>query len=644
MTDPYYEDKTLKYTQTIILFDTTAPVVLITPVNADNEVSAAGCSYNFSTTVSVGDACGAISYRWMLFDGKGVAVASDDGSLDASVADDFVIAVNDLSAGGYRLRVIATDGCNNEGVAEYDFGVFTGKKPSPVCITSLTLELTPMDTNNDGVIDTGMAVVWASEFNSSSIAACNDDSLAYYLEFIDGVDDETLDPEDADSLAIGCEHLPDPFQVRLWVRSFPSGTSDYCDVIIVPQNNMMACGDISAVQSGVSGSIKTELETNVEQVEVTATLSSGQDLNFVTTAAGAYSFASALGLDVTVTPIKNTDHGNGISTADLIQIQKHILGKSLLDNNLREIAADVNNDARINALDLVQLRKLILGKIDQLPNVNSWKFVNNINGQESYTIKGLSQRMELDFTGIKMGDVNVTNDPSRNAGRTSNSLVLKANDQKIHRGGSYQIDVTAENFAEIEGYQFTINVDPSQVRITNVIMGEALDLTDENFGFNKVSEGLVTASWNDANARTLDQDQVLFTLEIEGLNETSLSEVIAINSKVTSAEAYSTSTELLGVAMQFSNNLESNEFALYQNRPNPFRESTVIGFVLPQSTSARLTVYDVTGKVLKIVEGDYAKGYNEIRVLQSELNATGVLYYQLESEVLTATRKMVILD
>ncbi|NND35013.1 MAG: hypothetical protein HKN76_20675 [Saprospiraceae bacterium] len=47
---------------------------------------------------------------------------------------------------------------------------------------------------------------------------------------------------------------------------------------------------------------------------------------------------------------------------------------------------------------------------------------------------------------------------------------------------------------------------------------------------------------------------------------------------------------------------------------------------------------------MKLVNGDYTKGYNEIRVRQSELNAKGVLYYQLDSDVLTATRKMVILD
>lgn len=634
-----YDDGVIKYEQKIILNDTIPPVVDIAPLPGGDIVAAGGCLFDFSTTVDITDACGVISFRWMLFDENGAVKGQGTGD---PVNNE--IAVSGLGTGSYTLRVIATDDCQNEGVDEYEFQVTTTKKPAVVCISSLTVELTPMDTDNDGVIDTGMAVVWAEEFNSSSAPACDDDSVAYYIEFIDGIGDETLDPEDADSLAIGCEHLPDPFMVRMWVKSFPSGTSDYCDVFIMPQNNMMACGDISAAQSGVTGNITTELETKVEKANVKAQLSNGQILDFVTTSSGAYAFASALGTDVTITPVKDIEHMNGISTADLIQIQKHILGKQLLENTYREIAADVNNDQRITALDLLVLRKLILGKIDEMPDVDSWKFVNDIDGKEQYTIKGLSNRMQVDFTGIKMGDVNVTNDPSRSAGRTASNLILEVNDQAIAPGASYEIAVRAANFQNIEGYQFTLNLDPAQVLIRDVRMGDALDLTEENFGLERIAEGLITTSWNDAEVRALNPDEILFTLVVEGLAETTVSDIIAVNSRVTSAEAYTASSELLGVAVRFTSEIAEQGFTLYQNRPNPFRESTVIGFKLPESSDATLTVYDITGKVLKVVEGSFVKGYNEISLQKSQLNATGVLYYQLDSEVFTATRKMVVVE
>jgi hypothetical protein len=214
----------------------------------------------------------------------------------------------------------------------------------------------------------------------------------------------------------------------------------------------------------------------------------------------------------------------------------------------------------------------------------------------------------------------------------------------ISQGVSYEIPVRAANFNNIEGYQFTLNLDATKVRINQVKMGEALMLSDENFGFGRISEGIVTTSWNDAEIRSLDKDEVLFTLIVEGLAETTVSNVMAVNSRITSAEAYTSSNELLGVAVRFTSEIAEQGFTLYQNRPNPFRESTVIGFVLPESTPATLTIYDVTGKVLKLIEGDYTKGYNEVSILKSQLNATGVLYYQLDSEIFTATRKMVVID
>ncbi|MBK6903233.1 MAG: T9SS type A sorting domain-containing protein [Saprospirales bacterium] len=68
----------------------------------------------------------------------------------------------------------------------------------------------------------------------------------------------------------------------------------------------------------------------------------------------------------------------------------------------------------------------------------------------------------------------------------------------------------------------------------------------------------------------------------------------------------------------------------------------MVGFTLPASSTAKLTVMDISGKVLQMVEGDYSKGYNEVRL--SNIPATGVLYYQLDTPTHSATRKMVILN
>jgi hypothetical protein len=60
--------------------------------------------------------------------------------------------------------------------------------------------------------------------------------------------------------------------------------------------------------------------------------------------------------------------------------------------------------------------------------------------------------------------------------------------------------------------------------------------------------------------------------------------------------------------------------------------------------NATLTVYDVNGKTLKTISSTYDEGMNNIRLNDSELGASGILYYQLQAGNFTANRKMVVFN
>ena len=116
-----------------------------------------------------------------------------------------------------------------------------------------------------------------------------------------------------------------------------------------------------------------------------------------------------------------------------------------------------------------------------------------------------------------------------------------------------------------------------------------------------------------------------------------------MNNSITSSEAYlGADLEIVDIAL--NNVIGTSEFALHQNEPNPFSSTTEIGFVMPQEADATMTVYDVTGKVITVVHGNYPEGYNTIELSKSDLGASGVLYYQLDSGDFTATKKMIIIE
>ena len=65
-----------------------------------------------------------------------------------------------------------------------------------------------------------------------------------------------------------------------------------------------------------------------------------------------------------------------MSTLDLVDIQRHLLGLDPLDSPYKMIAADANNSESLTAIDLVEIRKLILGLYLEFPNNASWRFVD----------------------------------------------------------------------------------------------------------------------------------------------------------------------------------------------------------------------------------------------------------------------------
>ena len=114
----------------------------------------------------------------------------------------------------------------------------------------------------------------------------------------------------------------------------------------------------------------------------------------------------------------------------------------------------------------------------------------------------------------------------------------------------------------------------------------------------------------------------------------------------TDALAYSPDGEPKRPVLEFSNQENTGTsagFQLYQNQPNPFGERTTIGFTLPERGEATLTIFDTDGRVLKTIQTQFDKGYNQVAIERSELPAAGVLYYKLETARHTAVKKMVVI-
>ena len=573
----------------------------------------------------------AITFEGRLYNAAGELVATSN-------TNSITFAVTNKSS--YRAEFWAFDGCGNSGGASGDLIDFWDcKKPTPYAINGVAVEL----------METGSIQIWATDVDQGSFDNCTDQSRLDLRIYHEVLGDEPTDIAGVLDLPkvieLGCNELGTQ-NVQLYVID-EEENFDFVQTYVLVQDNTGACSNVEPNLGGmVAGKISDPAGEDVSLVSIS--VNGAEERTMMTENDGHYMFVLPQGGDYTVTPQKDMNHLNGVSTFDLVLISKHILGITPFDTPYKYIAADVNKSGSITAFDMVQLRQLILNITSEFPNNDSWRFIesgyefstSNPSAEsfnEFTSINNLSgEMMDIDFTAVKIGDVNGNALANNLLGAESRSTVGKLNltvaDRYVESGETVTVAFSSADIAKVSGYQFTLNVTGSASLVEGVSKAA-------NFNTTTADQGVLTTSWNgEASA-----NDVLFSLTITATNNGLLSEMLSITSSVTTAEAYTTDGELLNVGINFTAAAVAG-FELGQNTPNPFKGETVIGFNLPQSGQATLKVMDVQGKVIQQITADYAKGYNQVSLNSSELGSTGVLYYQLESADNVATKKMIIIE
>jgi hypothetical protein len=88
---------------------------------------------------------------------------------------------------------------------------------------------------------------------------------------------------------------------------------------------------------------------------------------------------------------------------------------------------------------------------------------------------------------------------------------------------------------------------------------------------------------------------------------------------------------------------KTNDYALYQNRPNPFKATTEIRFSLPEDAVVNIKVYNVIGEqVAELVSAAYKAGEHTVQFDSSDL-PSGNYYYKMNANDFVATKPMHII-
>jgi len=631
----------ITFTQVIKVDDREGPVVIV-PAMEDADACIIGAHDGFIESVGDPISCGEVKtfsafatdcvtevggtlgYTYKLYQGTEAQVIENQATVMASSTVSEPSNTAEFSAfvtaGTYTAEFVFTDNCGNSTLARNEYTFRECKNPTPYLLNGIAIELGQQTASTD---------IWANDFNQGSYDNCTQqEDLRFRIWHVSlGFNPPTTAQGVLDSLptsiTFNCNYLGTQV-VQVYIID-ESNNFNFASTFVLIQDNMRACdGGEDDIENMIAGDIVNFNGESIEDVMVT--VNGVQEM--MTPSDGHYQFMLPKNGNYTITPEKNDDPLNGISTFDLVLISKHILGLNTFDSPYKYIAADINKSGTITAFDIDATYNFI----SAAPMSEAFR--------EVITIESLTEnRMQTDFVGVKIGDVN--------GNATTNSLLgaeVRGNrgtfnfqimDQLVYAGETVSIPVKAADIADLDGYQFTLNFAGLEL----LTIEEGL-VTQEHFNTNLQDKDKLITSWN-GEAKGED---LLFTLKMKSMVTGYLHDVLQVNSDYTVAEAYHSSGELLQVELDFIPIAESLAFQLDQNAPNPFKEETVIGFMLPEAGIATLKVMDIRGKILRIIRNNFDKGYNQIRLDAKTLGASGVLYYQLEAGSYLANKKMIIIE
>ena len=631
---------TYEYVQTISVGDTEAPVFS----SACEDVSVCNYDQNCGLTfahleVNANDNCTADEDLYYFY---GIDL-HNDGTIDANGLGN---TVDDLyPLGQHKVVFEVNDGCGNISTCEYFLLVEDCVKPNPDCNQNVIIEVGIDGTYN----------LAASELESGN----SYDNCAAYNELNFSFSNSTLET----TLELNCAYLGDNV-LELWVAD-QYGNQAKCNTTVTLEDTNGYCDDIiePSEMVNISGYIQDEDGNMVEDVDVE--MNNGFTGMETTDATGDYLFPNlAIGNNYTVTPTKDINLLNGVTTLDLVLITRHILGVQPLSSPYKMIAADVNHSNSISTLDVVNLQRVILGLDSEYNNNTSWRFVDMdfnfpvmtnpfaSNFPEAISFNNLStDELATDFIAVKIGDVNGSATPNsiQTQNRSNDELAFTVSNYSLKKGNEYTIDISSDQLDQLLGYQMTLEYPADMIEVLDILPGELPGMGNDNFGLNKSSRGVIAVNWFTPNPIQSKSKTIVFSLRLKANADIEAKDLFSIGNAPILDRVYKETNDGIkefSVDLNFDTEVTnpSNDTFIVSNAPNPFKEQTTISFELSEENEVALSIIDLNGRIVSQQVGNFSKGMNAITIDGSTLSETGIYYYQIKTQQYTITKKMIFVD
>ncbi|TVR88637.1 MAG: HYR domain-containing protein [Saprospirales bacterium] len=332
---------------------------------------------------------------------------------------------------------------------------------------------------------------------------------------------------------------------------------------------------------------------------------------------GLYQIFVESNSNAVVTPQKEGNPTQFITTADLIDIQRHILQIEPFSSPYQIIAADINFDNVVSTFDLVVLQSLIVGIIDGLDGP-VWRFVpgsysfddpTNPFGEDFPEVKGyqgvVNDQLNEDWIAIKTGDV------AWNSGTRLTNDMLKFNVSSTlgSDGGQYLIFETSET-SEIFGYQMALNFNDN-TSVEEFIPGKAMrGMNDLNF---HMEDAMARTNYYNGEGIRLEAGTELFRLRINSASSVTdaLDLVDIYREDRMRAEGYPVEGEMMPISLGTTAEL-NDAWSVTNLSPVPASDYLLLEMEVSADMDFELEVYNSNGQLMESRDHSAQQGFHSI--------------------------------
>ena len=398
-------------------------------------------------------------------------------------------------------------------------------------------------------------------------------------------------------------------------------------------------------RSNIGGRINSQSANPVNNVSVSLS-SSTMNRSIKTNTNGEYAFDNLrMDQEYMIVPEFNDDPLDGISTLDLLLIQRHILGLKKFTKPHNYLAADVNSSGSITSSDLVELRSLLLGRISEFKSSKTWDFIPTkiltesdpssiYESVENYIRlkEGTESSMSNDFVAIKTGDINLDNKVE--------SLVSIRATKEINL--AYQFN-SPDASSDIQRVEIFVNedIELSGTQLSLKYTGNIYDVSSSLEGFSEsnysVNDGNIVISWNHSYSQVISSENPIFTLYLE-----KGSSKISLSNGSFSSELYNEDLEKISIGLEKK---ESELFSLgLRVIPNPIDNLGSIIFDMPESGKALIEIYSIDGTRVFKKESVFQKGEQVLLISAEQFETSGMFIAKVKTNDSFSITQFVIIE